>query len=265
MQQERTAPSCKGCSKEPTEVLNIRRIIEKLDRYFAHNDLDGALAHLDYWEREGLVLGDMRGVLSLLNEKIGLYRRTNDAEKGLCAVERALVLVDELALADSLSGATIFINAATTMKAFGKAAESLSLYKKAEQGYGRALTPDRYEWAALYNNMASALSALSRHDEAEACYQKAITILKREGKHDGEIAVSYVNLAHLFYERDPANTSSVTAALHTAWEYLLSPRQPHDGNYAFICSKCAPSYAFFGWEDEANALDEVAKEIYEGS
>ena len=34
--------NCKSCSREPTESINVHRVIEKLDAFFAENDLEGA-------------------------------------------------------------------------------------------------------------------------------------------------------------------------------------------------------------------------------
>ena len=257
--------ACRGCSKEPTGRVPVPRVIEKLDRFFAVNDLSGAEALLDYWEAEGRALGDERGLLAILNEKAGLYRRTENAGKGLAAAREACSLVEALGIDRSFSGGTILLNAATTMKAFGEVRGALTLYERAKEIYDLSSASGRYEYAALCNNMASACEALSDYVRAEALYREAIALLEKEGRHDGEIAVSYVNLAHLCIERDPSDKEAVDRALSRAWEFLTSDRQPHDANYAFICSKCAPSYAFFGREDEANALAEVAKEIYERS
>ena len=122
-----------------------------------------------------------------------------------------------------------------------------------------------YEYAALLNNKAAALSALKRYDEAEAHWRQAVEILQKEGHHDGEIAISLVMLAHLTYDRDETATDQVERLLDEAWEYINSPRQPRDGNYAYILRKCAPSFEYFQRPEAAQALREVAKEIYEGT
>ena len=89
--------------------------------------------------------------------------------------------------------------------------------------------------------------------------------MKKEGRHDGEIAISLVMLAHLTYDRDENATDQVEKLLDEAWEYINSPRQPRDGNYAYILRKCAPSFEYFQRPEAAQALREVAKEIYEGT
>ncbi len=253
---------CSSCIKEPVDRINVSRFISKLDGFFAKNDLEGAGEHILFWKNEAEKLEDYRGLLSVINEALGYYRRTGDIEKGLNAVDDALFLIDSLRLDTSLSGANIFINLATTLKSFGKPQEGIQYYDKA----GKILTDcgkeKEFEFAALLNNKASALSDMKMYDEAEKCYRDAIEILKSEGKHDGEIGVSLVNLAHLYFDRDDNACEAVEETLDEAWEYINSDRQPHNSDYAFIISKCAPSFDYFGRKDEAQALREVADEIY---
>ncbi|MBQ7661700.1 MAG: tetratricopeptide repeat protein [Clostridia bacterium] len=253
---------CKTCSNEPTGKINLTRCLDKLDACFARGDLAAAGECLAYWEGEARNLSDNCGLLSVLNEEIGYFRRTGEREKGLSAVSEALELLKFKGLTDHISGATIFINAATTLKAFGKPEEGLPLYDTAAEIYKECGKTDTFEYAALLNNRAAALCELHRFDEGQAAYEAAIAILEKEGKHDGEIAVSLVNLAHLYYDRDDSAFAEVEALLDRAWEYINSPRQPHDANYAFILEKCAPSFRYFKREDEAQALEEVSKEIY---
>lgn len=256
---------CRSCVKEPLSTISVARFLDRLDRCFARNDLSEAAACISYWEQEARSLGDLRGLLTVKNEQLGFYRRTNEREAGLLAVREAVELVGRLGMGQEVSGATILVNAATTLKAFGEAQEGLPLYGQAEGIYLAHHMEWAYEYAAMLNNQAAALCDLERYDEGEACYRKAIRILQQEGAHDGEIAVSLVNLAHLTFDRDDTSYSQVEALLDEAWEYINSKRQPHDGNYAFILSKCAPSFEYFGRRMEAAALLEVAEEIYDGN
>ena len=253
---------CSSCVKEPVGQINVARVIKKLDECFLTDDLAAACECVEYWAHEAEALGDTRGLLSVVNEQLGLYRRTNDKDKGLRAVENAVRPIEETEQGNLVSGATIFVNAATTLKAFGKAADGLSLYEKAKVIYEQRGLEKSFEYAALLNNCGSALSELNRFDKAENLMKKAIEILKEDGTHDGEIAVSLINLAHLYYDRDDTSQREVEKLLDEAWEYINSPRQPHDANYAFILSKCAPSLKYFHRFDEAEAITAVANEIY---
>ncbi|MBQ7455269.1 MAG: tetratricopeptide repeat protein, partial [Clostridia bacterium] len=173
-----------------------------------------------------------------------------------------LRIVEQLGLGENPSGATIFINAATTLSAFGKPEDGLPLYARAARCYEACGKTESYEYAALLNNRANVLAQLRRWDEAEAGFRQAIDILRQEGQHDGDIALSLVSLAHLTFDRDQNAFAQVEALLDEAWEMLNSPRQARDGEYAFVLQKCAPSFDCFQRPLEAEALRDVAKEIY---
>ncbi len=108
--------------------IPVGRIIEKLDSYLNKNDCDAAERHLKYWLSEAEAGHDMRGKLTVLNEQIGLYRKTGKGPECLRAVSDALSLADSLDIEKSVTYGTTLINAATGYKAFGKAEE---LYHKA--------------------------------------------------------------------------------------------------------------------------------------
>lgn len=250
-----------SCKKENYDKINIKRFITKLDSFFATDDLEGAKNHIEYWEKEAQNIGDDTGLVTILNEELGFYRRNGQKEAGLSAVERVIPLLEKVGNDNTLSGAAVMINAATTLKAFGNAERAIHLYARAEKVFVSNEKIDIFEYAALLNNKASALCDTKDYLNAQFCYQKAIEILNRLKKYDGEIAVSYVNLAHLIHDWK-GDKKAVDDYLALAWDYINSDKQPHDANYAFILSKCAPSYRFFGKELEADALEEVSKEIY---
>ncbi len=252
---------CESCSNEPTDRINIQRFFAKLDELFSRNDLPSAGRLMDYWEHDARALGDERGLLEVLNEETGYFRRTGEKEKAEKAISEALALTEKLGLSETVSGATIYVNCATTMKAFGEAEKALPYYEKTRLVYEKNLEKGDFMLAALYNNTALALADLGRTAEAEEHFLLAIETLKAGGSHNGEIAVSYVNLAQLYY--GAGINEKIPSALESGWEYLSSENNPHDGNFAFICSKCAPAYRDFGQIQRADILFNTAKEIYE--
>ena len=255
---------CSSCSKEPTGSINVERFITSLDKCFLTNDLKKAQEIIDFWKAEAFALNDERGRLSIVNEELGFYRRTADAKKGLEAVSEALALIESLGLENDFSAADIFVNAATTLKCFKKPAEAIEFYEKAEQLFTSRGKRD-FDYAAFLNNYASALSDLESYDKAEQLYKKAISVLKETGGHDGEIAVTLINLAHLIFDRDDTAYEQTEKTLDEAWEYINSDNQKRDANYAFILSKCAPSLRYFQREEQALACEQVAEEIYSGN
>ena len=114
-----------SCSKEPIGTIPIVRVIDKIDEMFEKDDLQGAKRVLEYWEKEAKGLNDTKGLLEVLSEQIGLYRKLGDKEKGLAAVDEALAILACSGTCSSVGDATIYLNCATTMKAFGKAKEAI--------------------------------------------------------------------------------------------------------------------------------------------
>jgi tetratricopeptide (TPR) repeat protein len=242
-------------------TIPVGRITEKLDELFSRNDLSGAEAVLDYWDSEARKIGDIRGLVTVLSEKVGLYRRLGYSEKGLESCENALSTLDDLEIRDTVSGATVILNCATTMKAFGKAEEALPLYEEAKKVFENSPDVTHFLLAGLYNNTATAYSELGMIREAEELYLKAVDKLKSKGVY-GEIAVSYVNLAVMLADADPFDVRAYEY-MDMAEELLLSESLPHDGNYAFICSKCFPAFSRFGYFVTAEELEKRSKDIYE--
>lgn len=242
--------------------IDVQRFISKLDSCFDKNDMRGARECITFWENEARQLEDDRALLTVLNEAVGFYRRSQKKGKAMQAMEESLELVDKLGLRKTISGSTIYINAATTLSFFGKEEQALEIYNKAALCFISSNKTNTYEYAALLNNKAGTLNALKRYDEAEQNWKEAIEILKSEGKHDGEIAISLVMLAHLTFDRNDNAYEQVEALLDEAWEYINSQRQVRDGNYAYVLRKCAPSFDYFQRPIEAQALRDVAQEIY---
>ena len=200
--------------KKPSTTVPIRSVIEKIDALYAKNDLAQAEKVLSYWLSEAKELGDKRGELEIRSEQIGLYRKLNDAEKGLESVEEGMKILSELELKGTVSGATI-----------------------------------------------AALADVGRDAEAEIAFKKAISILTGQPNKENDIAVSYVNLAHLL-EGKPGREDEMYACVEKAIELLDTPGLPQNGYHAFVIEKCLPSIEYFGYFMAKNRLEKRMKEIY---
>jgi tetratricopeptide (TPR) repeat protein len=248
--------------------IDVERFLKKLDTYFNSNDLTGAGEYLRFWENEARVVSDDRALLTILNEFLGLCRRVNDKEKAILTIDESTKLIDKLKLNNSISAATILINAATTSSHFGKINEGLILYDKAKKCYIENNMTNTFEYATLLNNSAGALNNLKKYDEAEKNYKEAIEILKKLEGREAEIGLSYVMLAHITFDRsqnpDDAVYEKVESLLDESIKYLTSKNIKRDGNFAFILDKCAPSFEYFKRNGQAKAMKELSNEIYSG-
>ena len=245
--------------------LSKDRILSKLDEYLHKNDYHSAERHLLYWLEETIQAQDARTELLVRNELMGLYRKLNQKEKALDCVTAALAKIDTMNISHQVGAATTYLNCATVYKAFGMAEESIPLFEHTRKVYERELSPTDDRLAGLYNNMALSLVDLKQYEAAKALYEKAISILEKNGDGDLEIAITYLNLASLAEsELGLEDAGEVIDDYIKKAETLLENHTPQDGYYAFVCEKCASVFGYYGHFYYAKALQERARRIYEG-
>ena len=200
----------------------------------------------------------------MTSELLGQYRRTQEADKGLGAVNHALELIRAHGLGRTVSGATILLNAATTLKAFGHAKDSIPIFTHVARVYADNLDPGDYRFAGLCNNMALSYDETGDTENAERCFRLALAILEKIGGQENDCAVTWCNLAEMYGRRDPED-ERIGECLEKAWDCLNAPGLAHDGYHAFTISKCAPCFDYYGFFLYAKELRERAEKIYAGT
>ncbi len=245
--------------------LPQQRIVEKMDEYMSRRDYAGAERHLLYWLAEALEVKDERAELMLRGELIGHYRKMSQKEKGIEQIEKALDLIGDLGFGETISAATTYVNAATALCAFGENDRAIGLFGKAKGIYESAKGTDQRLLGGLYNNMALALAALKRFDEADEMFRKAYDAMSLVSGGEPEMAITCLNMADAVCARDGMEKGEgrIFELLDKAQELLDDPGPVRDGYYAFVCEKCAPSFSYYGYFQYAGELDERAREIYE--
>lgn len=260
--------------------IDIQRVIEKLDEYLNKNDYDAALRHLKFWKGEAESAGDLRGKLTVVNEMIGLSRKTDKKEEGLFAINEALSLLEKLNIEKTVTAGTTYINVATAYKAFGIVDKALPFYEKAREIYENELPDDDMRCAALYNNTAITLMELNRFNEAADHFEKALSVLAKNNGSELEEAATYCNLADLAYARacqeeksvckfnEPETISEdldieIKGYLRKAENLFDADGLVRDGYYAFYCEKCAPTFGYFGLQKTEKKLLARAEAIRE--
>ncbi|MCR4739200.1 MAG: DUF4125 family protein [Lachnospiraceae bacterium] len=174
--------------------MDIDRILENVDRLYEEKKPE---------EAETLLLGalsaaseeaDDVSALRILNELIGHYRVTTQAEKSYIASEEALKIAERLLPKESIPYATTLLNIATAYRGGGRLEDSLRIYKQVEDIYGKILDPDDGLIASLYNNEALLYQEMGDFEKAGDNLHKAIEIVTAVGNRYEE-AVSRANLA----------------------------------------------------------------------
>ena len=263
--QEPVCPLCMDTDK--AQQIPIPRIIEKLDEYLNRNDYRSALTHLSYWIDEAIAIGDDGGQLSLYNERMGLYRKMGKKEEAITDAETALSLLPKLGLDSDKTGGTTFLNAATVYKSFQFAEQALPLYEKALHIFEHTLSPTDSLFGGLYNNMALALVDLGQFNRANDYYSKALDIMAHIENGALEQAITHLNMADAASAQYglEAAADRIEAHIQKAKELLENSVLPHNGYYAFVAEKCAPSFRYYGHFFYAKELEERARRIYEGA
>ncbi|MBO4309263.1 MAG: tetratricopeptide repeat protein [Clostridia bacterium] len=270
--EDYTDPQCPFCTDQyqkepPVRSIPSARVIEKLDAFLGRNDYEGAERLLLYWLKEAELGHDLRGEFQIRNELMGLYRKLGRREAAMENADRALSLAEQIGIGNSVSAGTAYLNAATVRKAFGMASDAIPYFEKACAICEANLKPSDPLLAGLYNNMGLALTDLGRFTEARELYRKAISIMSSVAGGEPEVAVTYLNLANLEeVEHGLENAAeAIDACLFSAREFLDKKDLKHDGNYAFVCEKCAPTFGYYGHFAYAAELTERAKTIYDGN
>ena len=260
-------PRCVLCGEPAGAAGSVpqQRIIAKMDEYMARRDYAGAERHLLYWLAEADYCRDRRGRLMLLGELIGHYRKTGERDKALARIDEALALVEELDFDGTLSAGTAFVNAATTLSAFGEQERALALFGRARTIYESSGAAQPQLLGGLYNNMALTLVALGRYAEAHTLYDRATERMAGVPGGALEQAITCLNRADaLCAERGAEAAEAETGALlDRAWALLHDPGVPRDGYCAFVYEKCAPSFSYYGRFADAADLQKEAEAIYE--
>ena len=256
-----------GDGTERVRAIPQQRVIAKMNEYMGRRDYAGAERHLLYWLQEARMGRDLRGQLTVFNELVGHYRKTAEREKALKSADAALELLTCLDFGETISAGTTYVNVATALNAFGEDERALELFERARPIYESAAHTEPQLLGGLYNNMALTCAALKRWDEALALYDKAMAQMALAPNGALEQAITCLNMADLIEARDGMEDGEreICALVDRAAELLNGPELPHDGYYAFVCEKCAPSFEYYGYFADAEKLMGEAERIYAGN
>lgn len=266
-------PECVICDKppgfeQPKEHIPQQRISQKLDELMGQKRYEEAERMLQYWQDEAVRFGDRQGLFMVFNEMMGYYRKRENQPKAYEAVRDALAMLDELGYRDSVSGATCYTNAATVYTAFGEPEKSLDLFEKAQKIYEENSSGNEYKLAGLYNNMAIALTATGRYEQAVAFYQKALDTLADVPLSQLEKAITCLNIIDVITSQNGVRVEDepvVNEWLEKAQKYLDDEEVPRDSYYSFVADKCLDIYEFYGWFRYVQILKERIAGIDEGA
>ncbi len=254
-------PRCLLCMEgDEHEKTDPRRLAQKLDTFYARDDMEGAERFLNVWLEESVQTCDRRLEFFIRNELIGVYRKTGSKGASLDNADRAMALAEELGIDGRADGAYAFINAATAYKAFGYPDVAVMLFERVSPVCERDLA-ETYALGSFYNNMALALSDTGEYVKAAENYEKALAVMGTSPGSEPKQAITRLNLADLYSACGKADEAG--AQLEKARALLDKEGVEQNANYAFVCSKCAPVFEHYGMTEYAKTLEERSRRIYE--
>ncbi len=242
---------------------NIIMLISELDELLSKNNLIGAEKLLASALCDAEAAESKSEMLTVLSEQMGLFRKLGKSEEGINASLRGIALLEETGLDKSVSGATILLNAATSLKAFGEADRALSYYEKALEVYKCSLPDEDERFGGLYNNYALCLMDLKRYSDAESAFLSAAALMEEKQGSAYKAAVTYVNMTDLYALMEKSG-EEIVGLMEKAIELFDDYLNVRDGDYYYALSKCLPAIRDMGFDSDADSFEEELNNFYKG-
>ena len=119
----------------------------------------------------------------------------------------------------------------------------------------------------LYNNMGLALCDVKRFEEANNLFKQALDVMGGIPQKEPEQAITYLNMATAVEMQLGLEKAEplIAGFVEQAMALLDRGKERTDGNYAFVCEKCASVFGYYGYFSYEQALTERYRRIYEGA
>lgn len=259
--------------------MEIKRILDKFDSLMEEKNFDEAERLLEYWIVECEQAEDKRNGFTLLNELVGFYRMRGERPQGMKTCQSLIDTVEEMGLADKVSGATAYINVATAYKSFNMADRALPLYEKAQAIYEKELEQTDPRLPALYNNMALTIMEYGKYLSASITdtsnkedapenldnlvkageyFEIALKLLKNIEGSENEQAITYLNMADQAVLKlgNEDSESIIEEYVKKAYDLLEKSHNDRNPDFRMTAEKCISVIRHYGYFVYANNLQE---------
>ena len=240
-----------------TENKDVAVILNKYDELLNNNLIKDAGEYLDAELKKAKEQNDAFTEMTLHNEVVSFHRRTGEQAKAVTAINEILELIEKFELKDSVLGANMYLNCATTLNFFKRTADSLPLFERAFEAYINTIPENDYRFAGFYNNYALALYDTENYNEALRYFRKALNILSLYKGNDSEMAVTFCNLAHLFEKTE--DEEMLINCLNSAYFSLKDYDGEINNNFILHCEKCIEAFKHFKKDNYIKEIEEKIK------
>lgn len=234
--------------------MDIKQVTEELDALFAQEKIDEIPQYLESHIAQAIEEGAKDVLLTLYNEIIGFYRETGQYELSIENCHKAIALMDDMGIQDTIPYATTLLNAANAHRAAGLLQESLELYNKVRPIYVAQLDEDDMYFANYYNNLSLLYQEMNDFASAKEQLVNALCIVTHKPDKEFEVAVTQANLANTCIElgQDEEAKARAEEAIH-----LFESLGVDDAHYSAALSALGSLY--YMDKDYSNALNVMEK------
>lgn len=180
--------------------MDLNQVTKELDELFTQERMSEVPEFLETHIEQAKKEGAQDILLTLYNECIGFFRETGQYELSIENCHKAIALMDEMGLQDTIPYATTLLNAANAHRAAGLLQESLELYSKVRPIYVAQLKEDDMYFAGLYNNLSLLYQEMGNFEAAKEQLENALHIVAHKPDTQFEVAVTQANLANTCIE-----------------------------------------------------------------
>jgi len=180
--------------------MDINQVTKELDELFAQQKIEEIPQYLESHIAQAISENAQDVLLTLYNEIIGFYRETGQYTLSIENCHKAIALMDEMGIQDTIPYATTLLNAANAHRAAGLLQESLDLYNKVRPIYVAQLKEDDMYFANFYNNLSLLYQEMKDFASAKEQLVNALYIVTHVPDKQFEVAVTQANLANTCIE-----------------------------------------------------------------
>ncbi len=180
--------------------MDINQITEELDTLFAQEKIAEIPQFLESHIAQAAQEGAQEVLLTLYNEIIGFYRETGQYALSIENCHKAVALMKEMGIQDTIPYATTLLNIANAHRAAGLLQESLELYNRVRPIYVAHLDENDMYYANFYNNLSLLYQEMGDFASAKDQLVNALSIVSHKPDRQFEAAVTQANLANTCIE-----------------------------------------------------------------
>ncbi|MDE7205125.1 MAG: DUF4125 family protein [Lachnospiraceae bacterium] len=234
--------------------MDIIQVTEELDALFAREKIDEIPQFLESHIVQAIEEGAEDVLLTLYNEIIGFYRETGQYDLSIDNCHKAIALMDDMGIQDTIPYATTLLNAANAHRAAGLLQESLELYNQVKPIYVAQLDEDDMYFANFYNNLSLLYQEMNDFASAKDQLVNALYIVTHKPDKQFEVAVTQANLANTCIElgQDEEAKARAEEAIR-----IFEKLGVDDAHYSAALSALGSLY--YMDKDYANALQVMEK------